>query len=195
MSFIEKVCEYSGEWEFPKYKMNKYKHNHIQIPPVYRKLFKNRHATLMFFKVDQTNSFHYRDRLGYCSIYTGPSDMEYEYINGELYHWVRDRYHPNREIAKRMRKVPFYEYALIVPAHPGRVNGIYMNHGYDKGAVIRKMKKMVGRTLEIKNVDISYSEWRDQLKSNNFIPLEIKNKDSEFLEYSGQPLSTNISST
>jgi hypothetical protein len=47
MAGIEKVCEYSGD--YPAYSMYRYKRNHIQICPKYRKLFRGAKATLYIY--------------------------------------------------------------------------------------------------------------------------------------------------
>lgn len=48
MAGIEKICEYSGDYEGGI--MHQWKHNHIQICPKYRKLFKGKEAWIEIVK-------------------------------------------------------------------------------------------------------------------------------------------------
>lgn len=161
MAAIEKICEYSGD--YPGWLMYGYKRNHIQIMPEYRKLFRGKTAELIFFQSKEQNTFHVRDQLGIYSITCNQLDPDprYERINGQLYYWAMDRRNPGKEIAKPLKEVQYYEYALVVPELPGRVNGIYMNWSYDKGAVIRKLKRLIGKNLVIKKSPLTYQQWRE----------------------------------
>lgn len=64
-----------------------------------------------------------------------------------------------------LKLVRYHEYVLVVPDIHGQVNGIYFNHSYNKSAVIRKLRKMIGSKLKIKIIDLTYHEWREQLTS------------------------------
>ena len=60
MAGIEKICEVSGNYPDEPSDMYAYKHNHIQVLPEYRKMFKGRDAKLVFFEhksIDTTYVF------------------------------------------------------------------------------------------------------------------------------------------
>lgn len=159
MAAIEKVCEFSGD--YPGWLMYDYKRNHIQIMPEYRKLFKGKKAELIFFKLPPEEVLYMVDR-------NGPYKMTdylamYERIGGKLYRWVEDTNDPTKEFLTRVSETRYYEYALVVPDLPGQVKGIYMNWSYDKGAVLRKMKRLIGRNLVIKKSSLTYWDWRESI--------------------------------
>lgn len=157
MAGIEKICEYSGD--YPGWLMYGYKFNHIQIMPEYRKLFRGKTAKLIFFKAKEENVLCLRSRFG-CYKLFGLGD-DYKRIGRKLYRWVKDPRKPDTEILKPVSEAPYYEYALIVPDLPGQVRGIYMNWSYNKGAVLRKLKRLIGKTLVIEKSPLTYWEWRE----------------------------------
>ena len=131
MAGIEKVCEYSGD--YPGGDMYAWKHNHIQICPKYRKLFRGQEATL-YIEYGPKLCFKYRGRWGGSSSWF-PEDAEhFEQCQG--------------------RVVKEYWYTLYVPGLPGEVEGKYLNWSTDLSTVKRKMKRL----LRCKKLNIKWVE-------------------------------------
>lgn len=166
MAYIDKVCEYSDT--DGSYEMGKHQHNHIQIKPEYRKIFKGKTATLIFFKSEPNPSFHHNDTwVSFSGVrYTGGTmsmsgEIGADYIlhNGVWYEWRRDRCKKGRDIALPMKILTKSHYCLDVPELQGRVKGRYTNTTYEKMTVIRKLKRMVGSNLKIVKSDLTYGEY------------------------------------
>ncbi len=157
MAGIEKICEYSGE--YPGYHMYRYKRDSIQILPKYRKLFRDKQATLIFFKSDDICYY----RVNGLVYSFDPNDDRYKFFDGTWYIWNPDRKNPEIEIAHKITVFKEHTYALIVPELPGEVDGIYMNWSYNKGTVIRKLKRIIGKTLKIEKSDLTYREYKDSI--------------------------------
>jgi hypothetical protein len=152
ISAIEKVCEFLGEHSSTE--MPRYKRNHIQVMPKFRKEFRGKDHVLHIFKPEvriQTkcksiiwimgeNYFHPYDENDYQTYQA--------YVQGELDCW-------------RGRLVHEYEFALEVPDLPGEVGGIYMNWTYNLRQTIKRLKRMLRcREVIIKKHNCSYWEWR-----------------------------------
>jgi len=146
MAAIEKVCEYSGEYGGPE--MYTWKKNSIQISPKYRKLFKGCKCELVFDNTETyvTNKYDFLLPI---------KDADY-YIE-KFVDWTREdeityllKYHNFNRLVQK------WEYTLIVYDERlwGEVGGLYKNTTLDRGAVIRKMKRLVGDS----NLKITYTK-------------------------------------
>lgn len=176
MAAIEKVCELSGD--YPGYHMYMMKHNHIQVVPTYRKLFRGHKATLYIFKgeLQVTNGRCYWEANLNC-IKSQPDDADWDshnadrsvsYQNGVKQ--VHSVFYDNlegykEELRKRgQRLVQEFEYVLDVPSMPGQVDGLYTNYSRDISAVIRRLSRLVGhRNLTIKYKDGDMDDFYDSL--------------------------------
>ena len=95
MSSIEKVCEYSGDYD--AHKMYEYKRNLIQINPEYRSLFRGKYFKLFRFLPDD---YIYRDPLltDYC-LYVPELPGN---VDGFYYNWTFDEWGIVRRKLKRL---------------------------------------------------------------------------------------------
>lgn len=166
MAGVEKVCEFSGE--YPGYEMYKYKRNHIQVMPHYRKEFRGHEAVLYVFKkgwVVDLNPGHMSCKLSCINPNPTEADWEsgkayrdYEYVNGALVHYqtfFENIQQYKYALKKRGHALKMeYEYVLHVPSVPGEVDGIYMNWSTDMSSVLRRMKRLVGT----RNLTVKYKE-------------------------------------
>ena len=130
MAGIEKICEYSGD--YPGGKMYMWKHNHIQICPKYRNLFRGQEATL-YIKRKPELRFVYRRNSG-SSMWTPEDADHFSMCQG--------------------RVVKEYWYTLYVPGLPGEVEGKYLNWSMELSTVKRKMKRL----LRCKKLNIKWGE-------------------------------------
>lgn len=144
MAAIEKICEFSDEYpNCPVYGggwiMRKWKRNHIQIMPKYRKEFRGAKATLRILETDIRE--YYRGRTCYSSPCVSTAVHHDE--TAEDYIW--------NEQQKGKAFVVEYKYCLEVEdeALQGRVKGKYYEWSCDMNSVIRRLRRMVGPQLEI----------------------------------------------
>ena len=121
MAAIEKICEFSGEYD--GWLMYGGKKNHIQINPKFRKNFKN--ATHEFYI--ESVSHLIKHKLGWS-----------ETDNG-------------RNLKKGERRVKEYTFVLKVFDENllGEVDGEYLNWTTDIGTTKRKLKKLLGGKLSV----------------------------------------------
>lgn len=137
MAGIEKICEYSGDYEGGV--MYADKHNHIQVLKKHRHNFKDKDAYL--FIVDKPEADRYLPSLWWWVSFK---------LFGKYYHfsvmprfWSKDwwihRLSPFRPQYYRL----WYHYILWVPDVPGQVEGLYYNWTYHPGKVVRNLRKLV----------------------------------------------------
>lgn len=142
MASIEKICEFSNE--YPGYAMYKYKHNHIQIMPKYRKEFRGVEHTLHVFKPDfvftDDEIIVFYDENDYLN---HGFDTNQEYIE-----WMK--------VDRKLRLVPEYSFILEIknPNLQGEVKGRYMNQTRDLTATKRRLKRM----LRCRKLNIVYHD-------------------------------------
>lgn len=144
MAAIEKICEFSDE--YPGWEMYKMKRNHIQIDKKFRHLFKGADAELVVTAIDVR--FGRMDSDGGYT-YTLVDEWEIlDYFNNDPYYYVA--YYKHWE---KRRPLFHYTYELRVknPELQGQVKGVYMESGFDFGAVKRKLRRMVGPGLKIRS--------------------------------------------
>lgn len=142
MAGIEKICEFSDRYpDHPTmggWIMRRWKRNHIQIMPEYRKEFRGAQATLRIegFEVQQWDNGGYSTP---CAWEAGNYNSARQYIDEQ------------KKRGRRMRMQ--YQYVLEVsdPALQGTVEGKYREWSFDIKAVIRKMRRMVGPGLIVVN--------------------------------------------
>lgn len=128
MAGIEKICEFSGDYQGSK--MYKYKRNHIQICPQYRKLFRGAEAELVIVR-KEVNWYH-------------PDGWSMSYDKNDK---------DDNWIPRKCKLKTEYWYELRVKdAHlQGQVEGKYLNWSYDLKDVVKRMKRMLRcRNLKIK---------------------------------------------
>lgn len=146
MAGIEKVCEYSGEHS--GWKMYEYKHNLIQVMPMYRPLFKGQEHTLYIWPTD----LHFVHKWG-----GSQSAHTKETFIAEELKWTGKK--PKGKFAQQ------YYFSLHVPALSGNVNGFYLNHTMDIKAVRHKIRKLLGlnsvRDLNIKKLQSMEQYFKD----------------------------------
>lgn len=163
MAAIEKVCEFSGD--YPGWIMHKYKRNHIQIMPEYRKEFRGHKAVLYVFKrkLVLDMGFAIGDADLNC---INPNPTEYDWNNYNADTVVRYQngiksiwsvfYNNMEEYKAAMKKRHWrvlmqYEYVLHVPSLQGDVDGLYVNWSTDMSSVVRRLRRLVGtRNLTVK---------------------------------------------
>lgn len=143
MAAIEKVCEFSGEYS--GWNMYRYKHNHIQIMPEYRKLFAKCKCVLVIHK------------------------KEMRYIHNDGSSMSAD--HSDYAIRLGYKLKPSYTYSLVVLDEnlQGQVEGVYLNWSNDISTVIRKMKRLTKNPkLKIIKDFESFNDvnYRQKLKEN-----------------------------
>ena len=116
MAAVEKICEFSGDC--PGWDMYKYKRNHIQIMPEYRKLFAKCKCILV---IHDKKMVHINKKSGLM--------------------FTRDTKFLNM-LGYKLK--PRYTYSLVVLDEnlQGEVEGIYVNWSTEIHTVIRKMKRL-----------------------------------------------------
>lgn len=132
MAAIEKICELSGD--YPSYDMYRYKRNHIQIMPEYRKLFRGAEHILHIFKPE----YRVEEKRFVCSMALPHADVlndwepPFETMNEYLEYFG-------------MRRVKKYWFMLEVfdPELQGQVYGRYSNTTTCLSTMKRKMKRML----------------------------------------------------
>jgi hypothetical protein len=144
MPAIEKICELSGD--YPSWEMYGYKQHHIQIMPEHRHRFRGIKAELVFTSIE--GKICYRGPSG--SLYsTFPCMMSLiDDFKCDVDAWWADHQYYDDHF---LRFEYQYELRVSDPELQGRVNGIYKNWSTDKSTVIRKLKRMVGKGLVIRN--------------------------------------------
>jgi hypothetical protein len=110
MAGIEKICEFSGD--YPAYKMYGYKRNLIQICPNYRIYFRKKEAVLLFFKPEL------HDTYSRNIVWKIPFVWKlFKHINTKWFcGLISNKYYLH------------WDYVLIVPDVPGKVDGCYFNY-------------------------------------------------------------------
>ena len=124
MSGIEKICEFSGE--YPGSKMYKYKRNHIQICPKYRKLFRGADFELVI----TSKELNYVHKHGWSMSYNPDQNP----INCKI--------------------MAEYWFKLLVsdPKLQGNVKGVYANWTYDLKDTVKRLKRM----LRCRNIKVKF---------------------------------------
>lgn len=146
MAAIEKICEYSEDGY--SVNMRKYAKNRIQILPECRKFFKNQKAVLYIKKTpsiindqffgklegEDLRIFQQRRRQG----------VSLSKVNSDHYFHYREMVFSSE-----------HEYYLNVPTRQGKVEGKYYHYTTDRGAMRRKLQRLVGgkRFLKIRKID------------------------------------------
>lgn len=162
MAGAEKVCEFSGE--YPSWEMYKYKRNHIQIMPKYRKEFRGKNAVLYVIKRDLLVDYgDFTIKANLDCINPNPTEDDWNSWKSERvvyypYKGVKEifecfftnlnEYKQNLK-ATRKRLVQEYEFMLHVPDVPGDVSGWYTNYTTDLTSTVRRLKRML-RTRDLK---------------------------------------------
>lgn len=145
MAGIEKICEYSEDGYSTN--MREYAHNRIQILPEYRKEFKKQKSTLYIKKKPSV-----------------VNDKFFGSLSGEDLHIFNQRRKQGVSLSQinldrhfNYCKLTFsfeYDYYLDVPTRQGQVDGKYHHYTTDRGAMRRKLQRLVGgkRFLKIKKI-------------------------------------------
>jgi len=124
MAGIEKICEFSGE--YPGSEMYKYKRNHIQICPKYRKLFRGADFELVVIRKE----LNYIHKHGWTMSYSS----SYAPINCKIgtEYW--------------------FELLVSDPDLQGNVKGVYANWTYDLKDTVKRLKRM----LRCRNIKVKF---------------------------------------
>ena len=169
MAGIEKICEYSGDYEGGK--MYKCKRNSIQVLPQHLHNFKNELAVLIFFsqpelrnytsdKPDVYLYFHFPFWMA-CKLPQKWKEFiwKLEPIMIPKF-WTRDYWIVNKY--GYFYKVPtmVWDYCLYVPSLQGNIEGKYFNTTSNPKKTIKKLYKI----CDIINVDTYSSTMRDHDK-------------------------------
>lgn len=144
MAAAEKVCELTDEYIGPD--MYAYKHNHIQVTPEARKQFRGASATLIFLKPDKCQRY----RWGSIGSYNGNEWTSY------ITYDRKPAFKDEQEYIDHFNIKFTYDYDFVLIVHDdhlkGIVDGVYMNHTYDRMATIRRIKRMLRcRKLKVEN--------------------------------------------
>lgn len=143
MSGIEKICEFAGDsCDFNMYQT---KRNHIQIAAQHRKKFRGAKAELVFTsaQLDQCRrirSTTYCESLGHHEAVA--------FYDGDIRTWWNDAVYYNGYFH---RVEHTYELRVYDPELQGRVKGVYLNWSTNKSAVIRRLKRLIGKNLVIRD--------------------------------------------
>lgn len=124
MAGIEKICEFSGE--YPGSEMYKYKRNHIQICPKYRKLFRGADFEL----VVTSKELNFVHKQGWTMSYTPACAT----LNCK----VKTEY--------------WFELLVSDPKLQGNVKGVYANWTYDLKDTVKRLKRM----LRCRNIKVKF---------------------------------------
>lgn len=150
MAAIEKICEFSGDYE--GWIMWKHKRNHIQVLSKYRDNFRGAEHTLHVFKPELQwsrgkGTWDYNNEMDF---YEPPFNNEKEFINYYSAH-------------HKARLVKEYQFALEIKDDSliGEVSGIYMNWTNDLQSTKRRLKRMLRKDLNIVYHDCTYWDWKD----------------------------------
>lgn len=143
MPGIEKVCEFSGV--SPGWEMYGFKRSHIQVHPEHRKAFSGAHAELVFTGIELQQC----RRFGRSVHITTESHLEAAfYYDGDVQAWWDDKV----EYYGYYNRIEYqYELRVTDTGLQGEVGGVYKNWSADKGAVLRRIKRLVGKNLVIRN--------------------------------------------
>lgn len=153
MAGAEKICEFSGE--YPGYEMHRFKRNHIQIMPKYRRCFRGAEHVLHVFTPEDVYDFKTGGQIDY-----DPRDLEgFEppFVNKKEYdEYVKYFY------GMLARKKHDFVLQVFDSELQGDVEGQYMNSSTDMTSVFRRIKRM----LRVKELNVvwhscSYDEWLD----------------------------------
>lgn len=124
MAGIEKICEFSGD--YPGSKMYKYKRNHIQICPKYRKLFRGADFKLV----------------------VKSKELDYVYKQGWSMSYASQRPPLNCKIKTEY----WFELLVSDPELQGNVKGVYSNWTYDLKDTVKRLKRM----LRCRNIKVKF---------------------------------------
>jgi hypothetical protein len=157
MPGIEKICELSGE--DGSYDMYSLKRSHIQIMPEHRHRFRGVEAELVFTSIEPKICFKVGSSL-YSTFPCMWGLIEDFKCDVDAW-WADQQYYDDRFLRFEYQ----YELRVSDPALQGRVDGVYKNWSTDKGAVIRRIKRMVGKNLVIRNEcptsrAVMYKQWK-----------------------------------
>ena len=147
MAGIDKICEFSGDYE--GWDMYPDKRDHIQVLRQYRHKFKKAKHTLFIAK----GSLYYVSKRGWRT------EVDQRYYD--------DLGFTEEEFMKRNgynRKCVEYIYGLSVddPELFGRVRGVYLNYSMSISTVKRRLKRMLKTKLNV--VVLSKSEFDSSYK-------------------------------
>jgi len=132
MAGIEKICEYSGEYEGEV--MYKDKHNHIQVLKKHRKHFKGKRAYLYFVETPDVHR-EFTHRWIYLKFSLGIRRI---WLKIMPKFWSAAWWYPCLK-----EYTLFHYYVLYVPDCPGNVDGLYLNWTYSPAKVIRNLDRLV----------------------------------------------------
>lgn len=143
MAGIDRICEFAGGSN--DFEMSLAKRNHIQIAPQHRKKFRGAKAELVFTvaELEQCQRIRkttYSQTLAYHEAVA--------YYEGDVRAWWKDAV----EYGGFFHRVEYtFELRVEDPELLGRVNGVYRNLSTNKSAVIRRMKRLIGKNLVIRD--------------------------------------------
>src|SRR5574343_32228 len=149
MAAIEKICEYSSDYH--GWLMRKWKNNHIQICPEYRKLFRKANHILFIQKSKEYKVFYdsKRDYYSFMSKDRYDSIEQYDfrknYYQGDIIKYNGLFYKCGVYNFKQINIVNEYNYCLkVFDEHlQGRVDGCYFESSIYISTVKRKLKRML----------------------------------------------------
>lgn len=133
MCYQDKVCQLSG---INSSLVEKNKVNFIQIHPKAKKLFKGKKASLVFFDKDL------------CVKSKGQKEWQsFQDFNSLEY------------LLPKERIVKLHNYYLVTddPKLLGIVDGLYMGQTFNKSATIRKIKRLVGGSKNLRVVNTNFN--------------------------------------
>lgn len=144
MAGIDRVCEFSGESpNCPIYGgswiMKRWKRNHIQIMPQYRKRFRGATARLRIVETE-VNLWHkgrtsYESPCVWTAVEHDESAAEYVWNEQQKGNCLRIQY--------------LYVLEVDDPELQGEVGGRYKEWSHDISAVIRRLRRLTGPHLEV----------------------------------------------
>lgn len=144
MSGIEKICELTGEC--PGWDMYSHKKSHIQVMPEHRKRFRGAKAELVFTGIEPKICYWAPSGSLYSTFPCMTSLIEDFKCDVDAW-WADHQYYDDHFLRFEYQ----YELRVSDPELQGRVDGIYKNWSTDKSSVVRKLKRMVGPGLVIRN--------------------------------------------
>lgn len=150
MAYLEKVCEFSGD--YPSTQMYAWKRNSIQVCPKFREKFRGAIAYLeiqhvSFALVDKkgrSTSFYQSDLIDFWEVRCPGKESYLKDATPEEYF----DYHKSR--GYRLKREYYYRLVVLDSNLQGEVGGVYSNWSKDISTVKRKLQRITRQRLEVR---------------------------------------------
>jgi hypothetical protein len=160
MAGIEKICEYSGDYE--GHVMYKHKIDSIQVLPKHRHQLKDKLAVLIFFRTPRMVNFASSEPQPYCHWYVSLG-QRFNYKSFSLflpkfwtrYYWAFRKFGPIHDSPAYM-----WDYCLYIPDCQGEVKGRYYNWTTNPVRAVQRVSKLAD-VLAFWSIDGTEQEIRE----------------------------------